>query len=114
MILSSAIGQVGIGAGCNYAECGFRTSTSRYDSMLIDSRSAVRRCALVKPWIRLVLLVGAIMLIAPTFSFADDISISAASQPAGPPPVPHGTAGQRAQSLLGLFAFTGVAFVIGR
>jgi CNT family concentrative nucleoside transporter len=31
-----------------------------------------------------------------------------------PPPIPHGTLGERAQSLLGLVAFTLIAFAIGR
>jgi CNT family concentrative nucleoside transporter len=38
----------------------------------------------------------------------------ASAEPGGPPPIPHGTVGQRLHSLLGLVAFTSLAWAIGR
>jgi CNT family concentrative nucleoside transporter len=52
--------------------------------------------------------------LAALFSLALPIVARADEQAASAPPVPHGTLGQRAQSLLGLIAFTVLAWAIGR
>jgi CNT family concentrative nucleoside transporter len=60
----------------------------------------------MKRWI--ILLVLAVALFAPQLAHA------ATTEPVPPPPVPRGTTVERAQSLLGLFTFLAIAFVIGR
>jgi hypothetical protein len=52
-----------------------------------------------------------LLFLLPSIAHAADIP---ATEPGGPPAVPHGTAGQRLQSLIGLIAFTVLAWVIGR
>ena len=52
-----------------------------------------------------------LLFVLPTIAGAANVP---ATGPAGPPAVPHGTIAQRAQSLIGLTAFTALAWIIGR